>query len=108
MQSRPVRYEIQRPVEFRVRIGAKMVQGSGRTANISRNGILFKTDEALRVGDKIDCVIAMGPGLIDAQETVNLQVQGITLRNNDGSVAVVIKKHRIRPTHSGLDDGLGL
>ena len=101
MQPRPVRYEIQRPVEFRVRNGAKMVQGSGRTVNISRNGILFTTDASLSVGEKIECVVAMGPGLIDTQETVNLKVQGVTLRNNDGNVAVAIKKHRLRPAQPG-------
>jgi hypothetical protein len=108
MQSRPVRYEIQRPVEFRVRTGAKMVQGSGRTVNISRNGVLFKTDESLRVGDKIDCVIAMGPGLSDAQDTVNLRVQGVTLRNSDGRVAVAIKKHRLRPVNADQSNQLDL
>lgn len=108
MQPRPARYEIQRPVEFRVRSGAKMVQGSGRTVNISRNGILFTTDATLSVGEKIECVIAMGPGLIDTQETVNLKVQGVTLRNDDGNVAVAVKKHRLRPTDSDQTANLTL
>jgi len=97
MQSRPERYGIQRPVEFRVRHGAHFLKGEGRTVNISRRGLLFKTEERLRVGDKIDCMIRMGPGLSDAKETVNLQVQGITVRNEGGKIAVAIKKHRLRP-----------
>ena len=95
MQPRSERYEIQRPVEFRVRNGTQALQGQGRTLNISRGGLLFETQERLRVGDQIDCVIQMGPGLSDPKETVNLQVQGITLRNEDGRIAVSIKRHSL-------------
>ena len=108
MQPRSERYEIRRPVEFRVGNGAQALQGQGRTLNISRRGLLFQTQETLRVGDKIDCVIQMGPGLSDAKETVNLQVQGITLRNTDGKIAVAIKRYRLRPVPPSLDNGIPL
>jgi hypothetical protein len=100
MQPRPERYEIQRPVEFRVRNGGRPIQGHGRTLNISRGGLCFQTGHIPNVGDKIECLIAMGPGLGDDTESVNLKVHGITLRTSDGKVAVSIKKYHLRPVHS--------
>ncbi|HUG82056.1 MAG TPA: PilZ domain-containing protein [Bryobacterales bacterium] len=100
MQPRPERYEIQRPVEFRVRNGGRPIQGHGRTLNISRGGLCFQTEDIPKVGDKIECVIEMGPGLVDDKESVNLKVHGITLRNSGGLVAVSIKKFRLRPIDS--------
>ena len=108
MQPRSERYEIQRPVEFRVRNGTQALQGQGRTVNISRGGLLFETQERLRVGDTIDCVIQMGPGLSDSKKTVTLQVQGITLRNEDGRIAVSIKRHSLRPGQPSLKTGIPL
>jgi hypothetical protein len=97
MQSRPPRYEIQRPVEFRVLNGGKHIEGTGRTLNISPGGLLFQTENLPGIGDKIECMIAMGPGLVDDTEAVNLQVHGITLRSMSGKVAVAIKKYSLRP-----------
>ena len=100
MQPRPERYEIQRPVEFRVRNGGMPLHGHGRTLNISRGGLCFQTEHIPKVGDKIECLIAMGPGLDDDTESVNLKVHGITLRNSGGRVAISIKKFHLRPAHS--------
>ncbi len=95
MQSRPPRYKIERPVEFRVLNGGRPSEGQGRTVNISPGGLLFQTENLPSVGDRIECMIAMGPGLVDEKEAINLQVQGITLRNMGGKVAVAIKKYSL-------------
>lgn len=100
MQPRPERFEIQRPVEFRVPNGGRPLQGRGRTLNISRTGLCFQAANLPRVGDKIECLIEMGPGLVDEKESVNLKVQGITVRSSGGKVAVSIKRFRLREIHS--------
>jgi hypothetical protein len=97
MHSRPERYRIQRPVEFRARNGGRPLQGTGQTLNISRGGLCFETEQLPEVGDKIECVVQMGSELGDGKESVNLNVQGITLRTSGGKVAVSVKKSRLRP-----------
>ena len=69
--------------------------GAGRTLNISRSGVLFQTDDELPVGRKVDLVVHLGDAL--GGPPVNLNAQGVVLRNQSGSVAVLIKKYRLRP-----------
>ena len=98
MQNRACRYDIRRPLVFRLQDRSGPITGSGSTENISRRGLLFRTDDAVRVGAKIDMTIQMGPGLSEAADQVSLQVQGITLRSDEGRVTVSIKRYRLSPT----------
>lgn len=95
MQERANRYEIHRPLEYRVRDSTGPIVGSGRTLNISRRGVLFQTERDLKVGRKIELVVRMGAALGDGPD-VNLMVQGVTVRSQDGNVAVAIKKYKLR------------
>lgn len=95
MQARPKRYAIQRPLEYRLRGLAGRALGRGRTVNISRRGLLFETEDELSVGSKIECVVQMGPAMDDGP-SVSLHVHGVTVRTQRGTVAVAIKKYRLR------------
>ena len=56
---------------------------------------MFQTQGELPVGRKIDLVVHLGDAL--GGPPVNLNVQGVVLRNQNGSVAVLIRKYRLRP-----------
>ncbi len=96
MQQRPTRYEIRRPLEFRLKSPAGPALGKGRTVNISRRGLLFQSEVEMGVGSKIEIVVHMGPAFGN-QPPVNLHVQGVTVRSQRGRVAVSIKKYRLKP-----------
>jgi hypothetical protein len=106
MQPRPFRYDIRRPIEFRARDGTESVHGKGRTLNISRWGILFQTEEQLAVGARVEALVQMGPGQSDADREISLQVQGVTVRSEEGKVAIAIKKHRLQPVFFAADPTL--
>ncbi len=95
MQQRLPRYSIERPVEFRLRGQGATHNGEGQTLNISRGGVLFQTQGELPVGRKIELVVHLGDAL--GGPPVTLSVQGVVLRNQSGSVAVLIRKYRLRP-----------
>lgn len=94
MQARPLRFEIQKPVEYSVRTETGQLEGRGRTLNISRRGILFESPDEIGVGRKIDLVVEMGDA-IGIGAMIQLRVQGITVRYQDGSVAVSIKRYQL-------------
>ena len=97
MLERPNRYEIHRPLEYKIRGAAGPVVGAGRTLNISRRGVLFHAEEDLKVGRRIELVVRMGSALGKGPD-VNLIVQGVTVRCMKGNVAVAIKKYKLRAT----------
>ncbi len=95
MLERPNRYEIHRPLEYKIRGATGPVVGAGRTLNISRRGVLFHAEENLKVGRRIELVVRMGSALGKGPD-VNLIVQGVTVRCMKGNVAVAIKKYKLR------------
>ena len=95
MQERPPRYEIERPVQYRVRTAARAIEGKGKTLNISRNGILFEPEHTIAVGSKIDLNVQMGDAMGGGARIV-LRVHGVTLRSQHGVVAVAIKKYKLQ------------
>lgn len=96
MQERPERYDIHRRLSYRARTPQGSVEGEGETINISRRGLLFATDHEIEPGSKIELVVEMGD-LIGAGRKVQFHVQGVTVRKQPGSVAVHIRKHKLRP-----------
>ena len=102
MQARPPRFEIQRPVEFRITGQGGEVTGAGRTINISRRGVLFETDKELQVGRKIELLVDMGDA-VGSGSGIRLRLHGITVRNEEGSVAVAIKKYRLNSDDPQVD-----
>ena len=97
MVERPARFQIERPVEFRFADmrGAPPLQG--RTVNISSGGVLFRTDQTVGVGRKIDMIVRMFQ--TDSDELkVDLRLFGRVIRSGPGWAAIQVKKHQIRPT----------
>jgi len=95
MQARPTRFEIERPVEYRVKTPTGAVEGKGKTLNISRNGLLFEPDHTIGVGAKIDMQVQMGDAMGEGPP-ITLRVSGVTQRSQQGFVAVAIKKYKLQ------------
>jgi hypothetical protein len=96
MQERPPRYDIERPVQYRVRSASRAIEGKGKTLNISRSGLLFEPEHNIAVGAKIDLNVQMGDAMGDGAGIV-LRVHGVALRSQHGVVAVAIKKYKLQP-----------
>lgn len=95
MQERSQRFDIRKPVEFRLRPPGARKEGTGQTLNISKAGVLFETESEIGIGRKIELTVHVGDAM--GGPPVTLHVQGITVRHENGAVAVSIKKHRFRP-----------
>lgn len=95
MQTRPPRYDIERPVAYKVKTPAGPIEGTGKTLNISRSGLLFEPEHAIGVGAKIDISVQMGDA-VGGGAPITLRVHGITLRSQQGFVAVSIKKYSLQ------------
>ena len=97
MIDRSPRFEISKPVEYQVRSAGGGIQGAGRTLNISRRGVLFESKHEIAVGKRIELVVDMGD---EMGAPTNLHIQGVAVRNQDGAVAVSIKKYKLKPANN--------
>ena len=102
MQTRSPRYDIERPVEYRVKTPSGPVEGTGKTLNISRSGVLFEPEHTIGVGSKIDMSVQMGDA-VGSGAPITLRVHGVALRAQQGFVAVSIKKYKLRADEDEAD-----
>ncbi len=94
MTDRPLRFPMDRPVEFRVSGSRDGSVLHGRTVNISSGGVLFRTEHRLEVGRKIQMVIRVAdPGSLE----VDLHLLGVIVRSGPGWAAAQVRKHRLVP-----------
>ena len=97
MTERPIRFEIERPVAYRLTDARGGPRFDGRTVNISSGGVLFKTEQVIGVGRRVEMVVRMAepsePGL-----EVDLRLLGRVVRSGPGWVAIQVRKHQILPT----------
>lgn len=100
MQERAHRFEIRRPVEFRLRPPGARKEGTGLTLNISKGGVLFETETEIGTGRKIELTVDVGDAM--GGPPVTLHIQGIIVRTENGAVAVSVKKHRLRPVETDV------
>jgi len=103
MQARPPRFDIQKPLEYRVQGPSGELIGAGKTINISRKGVLFETSDDINVGRKIELLVDMGDA-VGSGSGIRLRLHGITVRNQEGAVAVSIKKYRLNSEDGGEPD----
>lgn len=68
--------------------------GTGRTLNISRRGMLVETDTQLAVGKRIEIDVDLGDA-VGGGAPIILHVQGVTLRRDDSSIAIAIRRHKL-------------
>src|SRR5690242_16887111 len=74
-------------------------EGCGKTVNLSSTGVLFESQDTLRVGQSLDLLIDW-PARIDDRVALVLFIVGRIVRISGTSIAAEIVMHefRIRPT----------
>jgi hypothetical protein len=97
MAERPIRFEIERPVDFRLTDVRGAPEYHGRTVNISSGGILFRTDQTVGVGRKIELLVRMSDPALPGPN-VTLHLQGRVIRSGPGWAAARVQKRAIFPT----------
>jgi len=96
MTQRPVRFEIERPLDFRFTDIRGGVRHAGRTVNISSNGILFRTDQRIGLGRKMEILVRVAKLTPESLE-VDLRLLGMAVRSGEGWAAVQVRKRQILP-----------
>ena len=97
------RFPIEREVRYRIlnKRGEK-TEGTGRTVNISSNGILFSTDQLLLPGKTLEISISW-PVRLDEKCQLKFVARGRVVRVEQGRVAVEIDKHEFRTAGKSID-----
>ena len=91
-QSR--RFKLRLPLRYRLsEKGIEHRWSTGWTSDMSREGLVFKTRRALRVGSHIEIRIDW-PARYEDVHPVELQTTGFVVRNEPGRTAVRINSHR--------------
>jgi len=90
------RFVMEREIRFRVLEQDKIIAvGSGKTLNLSSNGVAFVTDCILPVGAFIELSIAW-PALLENRCPLQLIGFGRVLRSEQGTVASTIEQYEFR------------
>lgn len=97
------RFPIERDIRFKVlnKRGSEEA-GSGKTINISSNGVLFTTDQLLLPGRRVEISISW-PAQLNSKCALKLVARGRVVRFEEGRAAVEIQQHEFRT--QGLANG---
>jgi PilZ domain len=87
-----LRFSIQRKVRYSTANGK---QGTGTSVDISRNGILFITQQALDVGEFVKISLEW-PVRRDQKTPLKLVLRGQVVRCSNDRAAVFVKQHELR------------
>ena len=92
------RFPIEREVRYKVlskRGPGEPEEGVGTTINISSNGVLFTTDQALIPGKRLELSISW-PAELDNRCQLKLVAKGRVARLEEGRAAVEIQQYEFR------------
>ena len=90
------RFPIEREVRFKV-LNRKNAEemGSGRTINMSSNGVLFTTDQYLLPGRRLELSISW-PAQLNSKVNLKLVARGRVVRCDEGKAAIEIHQYEFR------------
>ncbi|MGH9630988.1 MAG: PilZ domain-containing protein [Bryobacteraceae bacterium] len=90
------RFAIEREVRFRIlNKRTSSEEGTGKTVNISSNGVLFTTDQILLPGRRVELNISW-PAQLDNKCQLKLVARGRVARLEQGRAAVEIQQYEFR------------
>jgi hypothetical protein len=91
------RFPINAPAQYRIKDGAGEYgeTGSGRTLNISSGGVLFESNNPLRLGALVELAIAW-PVLLDTSTGLTLWLVGKVVRVEQNRSALAIVRYEFR------------
>ena len=104
------RFPIEREIRFKV-LGKKSCDesssGSGKTINISSNGVLFTTDTLLIPGRRLELSINW-PAQLDNKCALKLVARGRIVRFEQGCTAIEIQQYEFRTAGTSPSLGRGV
>jgi len=90
------RFPIEREVRYRILNKRNTIEeGSGKTINISSNGVLFTTDQILIPGKRLELSISW-PAQLDNKCQLKLVARGRVARLEQGRAAIEIQQYEFR------------
>jgi hypothetical protein len=94
------RFPIEREIRYKV-IGKRNAEegGSGKTINMSSNGVLFTTDRFLIPGRRVEVAINW-PVQLNASVPLKLVARGRIVRCEQGKAAIEIQQYEFRTQSS--------
>ncbi len=90
-----VRFPIEQEVRYKIFNRNTIEVGSGRTVNMSSNGVLFTTQRALHPGERLELAVNW-PAYLDNRCALKLVTTGRVVRSEDGRAAIVIERYEFR------------
>jgi hypothetical protein len=90
------RFPIEREIRYRILNKRNVLEeGTGKTVNISSNGVLFTTDQILIPGKRLELSISW-PAQLDNKCQLKLVAKGRIARLEQGRAAVEIQQYEFR------------
>ena len=91
------RFPIEREVRYRIlnKRSSSSEEGTGKTVNISSNGVLFTTDQILVPGKRLELSISW-PAQLDNKCQLKLVARGRVARLEQGKAAIEIQQYEFR------------
>jgi PilZ domain len=90
------RFPIEREVRYRILSKRNTYEeGTGKTINISSDGVLFTTDRVLLPGKRVELSISW-PAQLDNKCQLKLVARGLVARLEQGRAAVEIQQYEFR------------
>jgi hypothetical protein len=95
------RFPIERDVRFKI-LNRKMAEevGTGKTINMSSNGVLFTTDQYLLPGRRLEISISW-PAQLNSKVNLKLVARGRVVRCDEGRAAIEIHQYEFRTQSPG-------
>ena len=90
-----VRFPIEQEVRYKVFNRNTIEVGSGRTVNMSSNGVLFTTERALAVGERLEVAVKW-PAQLDNKCPLKLVTTGRVVRSDGDRAAIAIERYEFR------------
>ncbi len=101
-RRRTSRFPIVREIRYRVATRDNLFEaGVGATVNISSNGVLFTTEQALLPGRRVELAISW-PAELNRNTALKLVAKGRVVRIEDGRAAAEIQNFEFRTMGAGL------
>lgn len=90
------RFPIEREIRYRI-LNRKTEDetGTGKTLNMSSNGVLFTTEGFLLPGRRVELAISW-PAQLNSKIPLKLVARGRVVRSEDGQAAVEIQQYEFR------------
>lgn len=89
------RFPIEQEVRYKVFNRSTIEVGSGRTVNMSSNGVLFTTERTLSTGERVELSVNW-PAHLDNHCALKLVTSGRVVRTDSTKAAIAIERYEFR------------